>query len=145
MDKDKAVRSSKVLCYPLFMSLFVDSPFSVVPQEGIMSSLFRSSSGKPQTLVEEMTTTMSTLLEDTLLKNIQLKVFLQCHQFPYVFVLRAGVLFCMWRQTDIETLGDEVARLTAEKAALIQRLHGSERRPPAAEDGDDPEREPDQP
>lgn len=39
-----------------------------------MSSLFRSSAGKPQSLVEEMTTTMSSLLEDTLLKNIQLKV-----------------------------------------------------------------------
>jgi hypothetical protein len=45
-----------------------------VSQEGIMSSIFRSSSSREKTLAEEMTTTMSTLLEDTILKNIQLKV-----------------------------------------------------------------------
>jgi len=74
MEKDKAMRASK--------------------GEGIMSSLFRASSGnRERSLAEEMTTTMSTLLEDTLLKNIQLK-------------------------TDIETLGNEVARLTAENERL---------------------------
>ncbi|ELR18983.1 uncharacterized protein ACA1_234210 [Acanthamoeba castellanii str. Neff] len=62
-----------------------------------MSSLFRSSSSREKTLAEEMTTTMSTLLEDTILKNIQLK-------------------------TDIETLGDEIARLSAENRNLLQGL-----------------------
>jgi len=76
MEKDKAMRASKARCGALI--LHKAGPYHLpYPEqgEGIMSSLFRASSGnRERSLAEEMTTTMSTLLEDTLLKNIQLKV-----------------------------------------------------------------------
>jgi hypothetical protein len=88
-------------------------------QEGIMGSLFRSSdNNRQQNLAQEMTQTMSSLLEDTLLKNIQLKVL--SPSLP-LFLLSILIHFHSQSQTDIETLGNEVDRLEDENKKLKQQ------------------------
>jgi hypothetical protein len=69
MERDKAARASKV-------TQPATNPFHLIVcllQDSVMGSLFRASPTRPSNLDQEIASTMSNVLEDTLLKNIQLK------------------------------------------------------------------------
>jgi hypothetical protein len=76
-----------------------------------MASLFRG--GRSNELANEMTSTMSVLLEDTLLKNIQLKVVPP----PFALPNRLTRL-----QEDLEVLGEDVVHLGEENKRLRKEL-----------------------